>query len=126
MNKNIGENIKKYRELKKTKSGKFTQKNLADEIGMSLRTIQNYEYDKTVPSIETLEKIAQALDIELHFLLKFEGSPYIMDQVEYRIDYFLNEKAFEIFKKMVRENISLLHVYLFDEDQLLKFIEEGN
>jgi len=35
-------------------------------------------------------------------------------------------KNIKEFKKMVRENISLLHVYLFDEDQLLKFIEEGN
>jgi Predicted transcription factor, homolog of eukaryotic MBF1 len=61
---NIGKNIKNFR-----KNKKLTQKQLADIIGVSVVTIQNYENGRREPNMETLKKIASALDIKLNDLL---------------------------------------------------------
>ena len=61
---NLGENIKSNR-LKK----KLTQKKLAETIGVSTITIQNYENNRREPNIETLNKIANSLDIPVSELL---------------------------------------------------------
>lgn len=61
----IGENIK----LKRKEQG-ITQEKLAKYIGKSLRTIQKYESNDITPNIQTLTKIAEALNISLNTLLK--------------------------------------------------------
>ena len=66
----LGENIKSNR-LKK----KLTQKKLAETIGVSTITIQNYENNRREPNIETLNKIANSLDIPVSELL---GEPVSM------------------------------------------------
>ena len=56
----IGQNIKIIRERKG-----LTQKQLAEKTGLSITSIQNYEYERFPPKIERLEKIAAALDVSL-------------------------------------------------------------
>lgn len=61
----IGDNIRKYR-----KSGKLTQKDLGEAIGISNTYLSDIETGRTNPSIKTLKKIARALDINYIELLK--------------------------------------------------------
>lgn len=56
----IGQNIKKYRKEKK-----ITQKELATLVGVNEVTIRSYEAEKYRPKIETLKKIADALNISI-------------------------------------------------------------
>lgn len=60
----IGENIKKYR-----KKRNLTQGELAQCINKSKSTIQKYEANDTMPPIDTLGEIADALDIHVTDLL---------------------------------------------------------
>lgn len=59
----VGNQIKKYRK------GKMTQKELAEKIGVTPITIQNYENNRREPNIETLNKIAKVLEIPVGFLM---------------------------------------------------------
>ena len=57
---NFSENLKKRRlELG------LSQKELASIVGVSVRTIQNYENKKTIPTSAVMESISIALDIGL-------------------------------------------------------------
>lgn len=63
---NIGKNIKKFREKKGISQDRLSK--LAD---ISLNTIAKLELiENTNPTIETLEKIAKALDIKIDSLIK--------------------------------------------------------
>ena len=66
----ISERIK---ELRKSKS--LTQDELAAKSNLSKNAIWNYENNKRQPNIETLKKIANALDIPVSELL---GEPVSM------------------------------------------------
>ncbi|MBR5033664.1 MAG: helix-turn-helix transcriptional regulator [Treponema sp.] len=58
----FSENIKKYR------SGKFTQETLAEKIGVSAQNINDIEGKRRFPRTDTLVKIANALDVEVYQL----------------------------------------------------------
>lgn len=60
----VGENIKKIRKEKG-----MTQKELADKCNIIYQTIGKYERNLLNPKYETLEKIANALDISYFELL---------------------------------------------------------
>ncbi|BAH06767.1 helix-turn-helix domain-containing protein [Clostridium kluyveri] len=60
---NVGAKIKEIRESKN-----LTQKQLAEKIGVTPVTITRYENNKREPSIETLNKIAKALDVTINDL----------------------------------------------------------
>ncbi|HBI6884199.1 TPA: helix-turn-helix domain-containing protein [Clostridium perfringens] len=55
---NIGENLKRLR-----KNSNLTQKELADILGVTTVTIQNYENNRRAPNSETLLKISKALNM---------------------------------------------------------------
>lgn len=65
---NIGENIKHFRKLKK-----MTQKQLGELCGIAEPNIRKYELDKQNPKRETIEKIAEALEINPTILLGWEN-----------------------------------------------------
>lgn len=54
----VGEKIRKYR-----KDKNFTQRKLAEMIDMSHSMLSNYENGQAVPSVVTLRKIAEALQL---------------------------------------------------------------
>lgn len=62
---NIGEKIREFR-----KSKNFTQEKLAKEVHLSTNTIQRYELNKRKPDIETLSKIAAALEVPVSYLFE--------------------------------------------------------
>ena len=58
----LSQNIKKYRK------GKFTQEQLAEEIGVSTQNINDIEGKRRWPRESTLIKIAEILEIEVYQL----------------------------------------------------------
>ena len=62
LHETLSQNIKKYRK------GKFTQEQLAEEIGVSSQNINDIEGKRRWPREATLVKIAQALEIEVYQL----------------------------------------------------------
>lgn len=61
----IGENIRRERKKKN-----ITQKELGEKVGISNTYLSDMEIGRTNPSIKTLKKIAQGLDIHYVELLK--------------------------------------------------------
>ena len=49
---------------------KINQEDLADLSGVGLRTLKQFESGKGNPTLETLQKLADALGLELTFILK--------------------------------------------------------
>ncbi len=56
----------RLKEIRKERN--FTQKNVADHLGIAERAYQNYEYGKREPNLETLIKLANYFDVTLDFL----------------------------------------------------------
>lgn len=55
--------------LKETRQKRnYTQKNVADHLGIAERAYQNYEYGNREPNLETLIKLANYFDVSLDFL----------------------------------------------------------
>ena len=65
----LGENIKKIRESKN-----ISQKDLAEAVQLSPKTIQNYEQGVRSPRYEQIKDIAQALGVTEQNLLMIEGN----------------------------------------------------
>lgn len=85
----LGENIKKYR------TGlKMSRKQLGELIGRSEYSIKKYELGEVTPSLEVIEDIAKALDVERWDLLI--GSPDGKTAKEHREDAI--EKMLSDFK----------------------------
>ena len=102
------EKISKFISTARTKIG-LTQKELADKIGVSDKTISKWETGKSLPDISYYEPLCDALNIKVNELLSGE---YLND------DIYL-EKAENNFVEIIRENnfskisdITNLAVYL--------------
>ena len=63
----IGDNIKRIRKEKK-----ITQKELGEMLGVSQSAINQFENNKSTPKTQTLQKIADALDVPISFLMGFD------------------------------------------------------
>ncbi|MXV14158.1 helix-turn-helix domain-containing protein [Pedobacter sp. HMF7056] len=61
---NIGERIKELRTAKK-----LTQAELAAKVGLTYIQVGRYETQKSAPSSDVLQKLAQALDTTTDFLM---------------------------------------------------------
>ena len=65
----IGENIKKYR-----KERGYTQRELADLIGVSVQAVSKWETDTGAPDISLVVPLATALDISTDALFDYACS----------------------------------------------------
>lgn len=52
----------------------LSQAELADRVGIPIGSIQNWEQARTRPRIETLSKLARALDVTIDELLQEQGT----------------------------------------------------
>ena len=66
----IGENIREIRKLKG-----MTQKELGNKLGISQSAINQFENNKTAPKLQTIEKLAIALEVSMYDILK-KGAEY--------------------------------------------------
>jgi len=60
---------KRIKELRKSKN--FTQDELAEKIGIGTPNISYFETGRFSPAIETMEKMAEALGVEMYELFMF-------------------------------------------------------
>ena len=112
----IGEKIKSIRKAKG-----MTQKEFADIVGLSIATIQGYEQGKYQPKIETIDKIAHALNIDISELT---GISIFLENIEkelintvsfydylsslgYNIVEFSNKNETKIFLRTQNKTVSL-------------------
>ena len=65
----IGDKLRQTR-----KRALLTQQQLADKSGVGITTIVRIERNQVEPHARTIRKLAEALDIEPHELLKGEGN----------------------------------------------------
>lgn len=69
--KNIGEFVaKRIREARK--QARLSQKNLADSLGVSDKTVSSWEVGRAEPSLDTLFKIGEETNRPIDFFLKDE------------------------------------------------------
>jgi len=61
---------KRIKELRRRKG--FTQEQLAEKIGIGTPNISYFETGKFTPAIETMQKIAQVLEVEMYELYMFK------------------------------------------------------
>ncbi len=61
--RNLPLNLKQLR-----KSAGFTQKQLADKLGITYQSYQAYEYGKTLPSLPIILSVAEIFDVSLDSL----------------------------------------------------------
>lgn len=75
MNKELGKRIKYYRLLKE-----ISRERLVEKLGISIHTLAKYEQGQREPNIETLNKIADTLDVPVTKLLgiKKDNTPYMI------------------------------------------------
>ncbi len=69
----LGEKIKEIR-----KSRKLSQDELSEKIGIDPKHLSRIEVGRSFPSLDTLERIAKALGIDIKDL--FEFMPYVKDK----------------------------------------------
>lgn len=67
----IGENIREIRKLKG-----MTQKELGNKLGISQSVINQFENNKTAPKLQTIEKLAIALEVSMYDILKRSAEYY--------------------------------------------------
>ena len=67
----VGKNIKRFREEKS-----LTQDALAEKLSVTRQAVSNWECGKTEPDIETLHKIACALEVSVEELIYGEKRQY--------------------------------------------------
>lgn len=66
---NIGENIKKFRELKN-----ITRETIASELNMSLSGYSKIERDEIDLTLSRIQRIAEILKVDLSQILNFDAS----------------------------------------------------
>ena len=86
----LGQRIKYFRKAKK-----LTQEQLAELVGMEPNSISIIESGRNFPTLNSLEKIARALDIELNILIRYSRTrtnSEIIDNINFELTKLSNEK----------------------------------
>lgn len=100
---NIGERIKELRTAKK-----MTQTDLAKAVGLSYIQIGRYETQKSTPSSDVLQKLAEVLDTSTDFLMLGSRDEIISAQLSD------NEllKQFKLVEKLNPEDKHLIKTFI--------------
>lgn len=82
--KELGKNIKNYRRLRN-----MSQAELAEQVGCSPSAIAMYETGKRQPDLDTMEAIADVLNVRIRDLVPGnDGTEYVPKTIEARIVSF--------------------------------------
>ena len=84
---NIGERIRDYR-----KKAGLSQKELGKKLDVSQQHIAQYENGKRMPKLDTLKKIANALEIDINDLLENDIFPFDPDLRETYVNFDNNAR----------------------------------
>ncbi len=86
----LGQRIKYFRKAKK-----LTQEQLAEIVNMEPNSISIIESGRNFPTLNSLEKIAKALDVELNILFRYnlnKTNDEIIDNINLELAKLNNEK----------------------------------
>ena len=118
----LGERIKAARKVVG-----ITQKELAEKAGTATITVQQWELNKRKPKLETAYKIAEILDVDIHWLLQDQP------RLEVKTRFPLTEhpagllieplKYLEVIKAVKEENVSADEIKIAIE--FIKRIKKG-
>jgi transcriptional regulator with XRE-family HTH domain len=100
-NQNLAKGVK---ELRKRKA--FSQEDLAKNAGLSLRTVQRVENGETIPTAETLKRLAAVLDLAPNELIEFVSEkeiPKIVLKTKHEYVHFFDSKL--VFSKTPEINL---------------------
>ena len=114
----IGENIKKYR-----KENLFTQKELAEKLDVTVRTIQNYESGNREPNLIALNKIADALGVTINDIVRNEEKASNKNSIGIR---FLDRNKLPNEKEQIIKVVEEMYEFINaknDENQLEEFYD---
>ncbi|MFR1672123.1 MAG: helix-turn-helix domain-containing protein [Candidatus Gastranaerophilaceae bacterium] len=90
----LGQRIKHYRKAKN-----LTQEQLAELVSMEPNSISIIESGRNFPTLNSLEKIANALDIELNILFRYrqiKDNSQIIDKINHELTKLNDEKLEKI------------------------------
>jgi len=112
MNNNIlGRNIRKAR-LKKG----WTQKQLAEAIGVKHNSISDWENGKSKPYADTLELIMGALDVDANTLLGWNDPERIKEDAEELADKIINnpkiKEILPLIERLSNEDLELAKQFI--------------
>lgn len=95
--------IKRYRKLLG-----LTQRELAEKCGLATGTIQQYELGKRKPKIEQLQKIANALNVPVKYLLEPLNIGLMTVNDYEKIEYALSNNETDIQSLFLQNGYSLI------------------
>lgn len=104
----IGENIREIRKLKG-----MTQAELGKKIGMSYQQIGQYENGKRNPKLQTIKKLAIALEVSMYDILKIGAEYYQPTGVNLDINIIKN--ALHSHEAIVKTPLDKITVMAFEE-----------
>lgn len=108
MNNNIGNNIRKLRIEKK-----FTQQELANKSSISLSALNKYERGERIPKIDTIEKLATALNVQIDYILGHSNFKRFDSQIMQNdiVDLIqLTDNTDEDFSKLTRNIVDTMYL----------------
>jgi len=82
----LGARIKELRKLRN-----FSQEELAEKVGIASKHLSRIEVGKSFPSLDTLEKLATALNLELKDFFEFSHLLNTREKLKENIVKLLNE-----------------------------------
>lgn len=68
----------------------LSQKQLAEELGISEKTISAYEKGRAIPPVPTLEKISNITDRPIQYFVK-NGRKDIVEEISGKLDIIIQE-----------------------------------
>lgn len=111
----MGDNIRKFRELKG-----YTQKELADKVGKSKNVISNWENGLNKPDPDSIELLLWALDVDANTLLGWKNRDNLkLDANELASKVLANPKIQKMLATLSTMSDS-------DMDLVISFIERLN
>lgn len=123
----VGENIRKIRKEKG-----LTQKQLGELLNMTQSAIGQFENDKTSPKIETIKKIASALDVSITDILGTFKNSYEYKKLEKLIhaQEGIISILIDIYERVESKEISgkygAGHYYLIGKDEEQFILYDGD
>ena len=112
---NIGENIRKIRELKN-----ISQDKLSKLSNMPRTSLGRYERNERTPNIDTLNKIANALKVDIDALLYWSNNILICEDVLKFISNLYPDKYYEFGEKL--ELLGYMLNVKKDDPELIRFL----
>lgn len=121
MNNLIGDNIKKYRKIKK-----LSRNNLAKKIDISSSTLAGYENGYRLPNIEILMQISNELDISIDSLCNNKTNLKEIDQLNKIINQ--KDEIIDQLNKIIKlkdQTIDFLNFSSKVDSVFFKFLEKN-